>query len=112
MFIFSFQNFKYSIQFPSDLILAEILVYSLISFSLNGTSCVSLVTFKILPLSLTFVILIRMSYCGFFCVHHIWYLLCFLDLGICSLPKLGEILAIISSNKFSATFSLLFLDFL
>ena len=89
---------------PSGLVLAEKSADSLISFSLHVTSSVSLATFKILPLSLTFAILITICLGVDLFGFIMFGTLCFLDLGI--LPTLGKFLAIISSNKSFATSSL------
>ena len=55
------------------------------------TSCFSLAAFKILPLSLTFDILIVMCLSGSLWVHFICNSLGFLDLDICFFPQVREV---------------------
>lgn len=48
----------------------------------------------------------NVSWCGSFGVHFIWNSRGFLDMDVCFLPRLGKLLAIMSSNKFFAPFLL------
>lgn len=70
--------------------------------------CFSVAAFKILSLSLTFVILIR-AYIGINVFGFILFgILCFLDVDICSFSRLGKLSVIISSNKLFYPFLSLF----
>ena len=70
------------------------------------TSCFSLAAFRIFSLSVTFSILIIVCLDVILWVHLIRTLLGFLDLGVCFLPQIREVLAAISSNNFSGPFFL------
>ena len=84
---------------------AEKFTHCLMGIPIYVTRCFSLAAFRIFSLSLAFTTLIIICLNVILWVHLIRTLLGFLDLGICLLSQIMEILATLSSNNFSGPFS-------